>query len=131
MSSHSWLDVWKVFLDVVSREGIAMQIAIVLGTAFVAVMALEGIRASFFPKRIAESVALREAAPPPQPTLSAAPPLPMPAAPAQQDEIRAAWTASPEPLVYTPPPQHVTVNADCARRSSPRRMRVIGQRKPS
>jgi hypothetical protein len=129
MSSHSWLDVWKLFLDVVSRESIAMQIAAGLGAAFVAVMTLEGIRASFFPKRIVEAVKLRSAAPAPQPTLSAAPLSP----PVQEEDMRAAvWSPVPEleTIVRTPQPR-ATVNVEYGRRSSPRRMRVIGQRKPS
>ena len=120
MSSHSWADVWKVFLDMLSRESIAMQIAIGLGVAFFAVMALEGIRASFFPKRILARVALREAATLP-PSVSAAP--------VPQEDIRAAWTAPVEPMTYAPP--RLTVNSSHVRRSSPQRMRVIGQRKPS
>jgi hypothetical protein len=131
MSSHSWTDVWKVFLDVVSHETIVMQIAIVLGAAFAAVMTLEGIRASFFPKRIADAVTLRNAVPAPQPALAPAPApqTTLSAVPVPQEDMRAAWVAPPEPVAYTPP--RAMVNAEYARRSSPRRMRVIGQRKPS
>ena len=123
MSSHNWSDVWKLFLDLLSHESIAIQIAVVLGAAFVAVMALEGIRASFFPKRILEGAALRSAAPP----VAAAPIAPPP----PEEDMRAAlWSDAPEPVAYSPLPR-ITVNSDTARRSSPRRLRVIGARKPS
>ncbi len=126
MSSHSWLDVWKLFLDLLSRENTAVQIAIGLGAAFVAVMALEGIRASFFPKRILESAALRGAAPPPPPALSVVPQ-------EQGEDMRAAaWNPAPEvePIFYTPLPP-ATVNTGFARRSGPAQLRIIGARKPS
>lgn len=126
MSSHSWLDVWNLFLELLSRQSIAAQIAAGLGAAFVAVMTLEGLRASFFPKRILKGLALRDAVPAP----------PACAAPAAEEaDIRTAWTpvdvpafppAAPANPLLRPP-----VNAAFVRRSSPRRMRIIGQRKPS
>src|ERR1700748_2461852 len=71
MRAHDWKDVWTLFLDWMSHQTIPIQIAIGLGAAFVAVMALEGLRASFFPKRILESAVLRRALP--MPVKSAAP----------------------------------------------------------
>jgi hypothetical protein len=133
MSSHSWLDIWKLFLDVLSHEAIAMQIAVGLGTAFFAVMALEGIRASFFPKRIAERVALRAAAVPVAVQEEAAAPQ------IEQPDIRAAavQVENPAPVqtVYERPARLAsgpafTVNPGLSRRSSPQRLRVIGQQKP-
>jgi hypothetical protein len=124
MGSHSWTDVWKLFLDLLSRENIAMQIAIGLGAAFLAVMALEGIRASFFPKRIVESAALRSVAP--SAASAAAPSASSP----PKDDMRAAWNLPQEPVAYMPLPRN-TVNADQARRSTPQPLRVIGARKPT
>jgi hypothetical protein len=128
MSSHNWSDVWKLFLDLLSHESVVIQIASGLGAAFVAVMALEGIRASFFPKRILEGAALRSAAPP----VAAAPVAPPPPEEEEKEEdMRAAlWSDAPEPAAYSPLPR-ITVNSDIARRSSPRHLRVIGARKPS
>lgn len=114
MRAHDWTDVWTLFLDWMSHQTIPIQIAIGLGAAFVAVMALEGIRASFFPKRILESAALRNAGA-----------LQTPAGFTPQEIPQAAWTDEP---VVTPP---VTVNSETARRSSPPQMRILGQRKPS
>jgi hypothetical protein len=125
------LDVWKLFLELLSHENIGVQIATGLGAAFVAVMVLEGIRASFFPKRILEGAALRSPAPPVPSSPAAATPLSVVAPVQEVEDMRAAWTPepAPEPVLYTPLPR-ATVNADLKRRSSPRRMRVIGQRKP-
>jgi hypothetical protein len=131
MSSHSWSDVWKLFLDLLSHESVAIQIAMGLGAAFVAVMALEGIRASFFPKRILEGAALRNAAPPAAAAPIAVVAEPIAAPPSPEQDMRAAlWSDAPEPVIYSPLPR-ITVNSDTARRSSPRRLRVIGARKPS
>jgi hypothetical protein len=129
MSAHNWTDVWKLFLDTLSRENIAMQIGVGLGAAFFAVMALEGVRASFFPKRIAEAVALRNVQPVP---VTLAPPPQEVAFPAPEQDMRAAaWPAAPQqPVGYSLLPR-ITVNADTSRRSSPRPLRVIGARKPS
>ena len=41
-----WSDVWHAALSLIAQEPPFTQIAIVLGTAFVLVMALEGVRAS-------------------------------------------------------------------------------------
>ena len=114
MRAHDWTDVWNFFLDWMSHQTIPIQIAIGLGAAFVAVMALEGVRASFFPKRILESAALRNAGA-----------LQMSADFAPQEIPQAAW--SDEPAAAPP----VTVNSETARRSSPPQMRILGQRKPS
>ena len=129
MSAHSWTDVWKLFLELLSRESIAVQIAAGLGAAFIAVMALEGIRASFFPRRIIEGVALRAATPPAPPSRSAAPVM-------DDMDIRAGWDpvdafVFPQAVVTTGPRPGAMVNASYIRRSSPRHLRVIGARKPS
>jgi hypothetical protein len=115
MRAHDWTDVWNLFLNWMSHQNIPAQIAIGLGAAFIAVMAVEGIRASFFPKRIVESVALRNAAPPPARSASIMP----------QEEPGAVWSEAP---VAAAP---VTVNAEAVRRSGPQRLRVNGPRKPS
>jgi hypothetical protein len=130
MSSHSWTDVWKLFLEKMSGESIVMQIAIGLGVALVAVMVLEGLRASFFPKRILEAVALRNAAAPLAPTPSAPPAMDV-----KQEDMRAAWMAPVQPayaqsLAYARQAR-ITVNPQTYRRSSPQQLRIIGQRKPS
>jgi hypothetical protein len=114
MRAHDWTDVWNFFLDWMSHQTVPIQIAIGLGAAFVAVMALEGVRASFFPKRILESAALRNAGA-----------LQMSADFTPQEIPHAAW--SDEPAAAPP----VTVNSETARRSSPPQMRILGQRKPS
>jgi hypothetical protein len=126
MSSHSWTDVWKLFLDLLSRESVAIQIAAGLGAAFVAVMTLEGLRASFFPKRIADGATLRNAQSPAAPAFSE----PSQSASPEEDMRAAARNPEPEPISHIPLPRFA-VNADTSRRSSPRLMRVIGQRKPS
>jgi hypothetical protein len=115
MRAHDWTDVWNLFLDWMSHQTVPAQIAIGLGTAFIAVMAVEGVRASFFPKRILKSVALRNAEPAPTRSASIAP----------QEESHAIWSEVP---VNAAP---VTVNAEAVRRSGPQRLRVNGPRKPS
>jgi hypothetical protein len=53
MSRAGWIDVWNSALAAIAAEPVWFQIAIALGAAFAAVMCLEGIRASFFPRRYA------------------------------------------------------------------------------
>ena len=47
----SWSDVWTLALSVFSHQRIEVQILIGLMTAFLAIMVLEGLRASFFTRR--------------------------------------------------------------------------------
>ncbi|MGA7713801.1 MAG: hypothetical protein WCA81_18045 [Rhizomicrobium sp.] len=49
MSHAGWGDVWNLALTVVRAQTVPIQILIGLSAAFVAVMALEGLRASFMP----------------------------------------------------------------------------------
>jgi hypothetical protein len=49
MSHAGWGDVWNLTLAVVSAQTIPVQILIGLSAAFLAVMVLEGLRASFMP----------------------------------------------------------------------------------
>ena len=118
MRTQTWTDVWNLFLDVIARESVPVQIFAGLAVAFIAVMALEGLRASFFPKQIADGAALRR-------------PEPLP-----QREQPSAFTETPtviEPaLEYVAPPMLTAVNSGgdtSRRRSSPRALRVA--RKPS
>ena len=53
MSRAGWIDVWNSALVAIAAEPIWFQIAIALGAAFAVVMCLEGIHASFFPRRYA------------------------------------------------------------------------------
>jgi hypothetical protein len=54
----NWGDVWKLALSVFAQQRIEVQILLGLLAAFLAIMVIEGLRASFFPRR-------REAASPP------------------------------------------------------------------
>ena len=53
MSNAGWMDVRDAVLAALAAEPVWIQMALALATAFVAVMCLEGIRASFFPRRYA------------------------------------------------------------------------------
>jgi hypothetical protein len=64
MRGAGWLDVWDSVLAALAVEPTWFQIAVALGAAFAVAMCLEGIRASFFPRRYAETLARKYA---PQP----------------------------------------------------------------
>jgi uncharacterized protein YjeT (DUF2065 family) len=53
MSHAGWMHVWNSAVAAIAAEPIWYQIAVALGVAFAAVMCLEGIRATFFPRRYA------------------------------------------------------------------------------
>jgi hypothetical protein len=53
------MDVWKSAAAAAATEPVWIQLALVLGAVFVAVMCLEGIRASFFPRRYAAALTRR------------------------------------------------------------------------
>jgi hypothetical protein len=127
MRTHSWLDVWNLFLEVISHESIPVQIFSGLAVALIGVMALEGLRASFFPKRIADGVALRRPAPlPPSDKPMAFTETPTMMEPALE-YITPSVPSSPE---YVARPVLAAVNTgNLRRRSSPQPLRI--SRKPS
>jgi len=51
MVHSSWGDVWRLALGVFAGQRIEVRILIGLLAAFLALMVIEGLRASFFPKR--------------------------------------------------------------------------------
>jgi hypothetical protein len=59
MNHAGWGDVWRVAIATIATEPVWMQLALALGAAFAAVMCLEGIRASFFPRRYAATLVRR------------------------------------------------------------------------
>jgi hypothetical protein len=57
MSTAGWVDVWNLAVTVTGNEPVPVKILIGLGAAFVAVMFLEGVHASFLPTRYAALLA--------------------------------------------------------------------------
>jgi hypothetical protein len=89
------MDVWAATLAATASEPVWIQIALVLGAAFAAVMCLEGIRASLFPCRYAANLTNRyapDAKPGRLAALSAG-------GPPQPDRVK--YGAMPRPVVKT------------------------------
>ena len=57
MSHAGWVDVWNLAAGLVAGEPIHRQITIGLGAVFAAAMCLEGLYASFLPRRYAARIA--------------------------------------------------------------------------
>jgi hypothetical protein len=55
------MEAWKAAVSAAAAEPVWVQMALALGVALAAVMCLEGIRASFFPRRYAATVTDRYA----------------------------------------------------------------------
>jgi len=128
MSARSWGDVWNLTLQLMSREPIFLQIVAWLGVALFAVMALDGLRSNFFPRRAPPSKPLE---PPGAEPEIVAPPQMIEAEPASLVTNGTLARFAPPKAAFVQQPVHQMVNRPRAFRSSPRQTRVLGTRKPS
>jgi hypothetical protein len=92
----SWSDVWKLGLSVFAQQSIEVQILIGLAAAFCAVMVIEGLRASFFPRRRAAAIQ-PIAKPEQQAVFIPQPPAPQAMAIAPSQSFAAKRLAAPSP----------------------------------
>ncbi len=121
MRAGGWADVWTLILELISRELVPIRIAAGLAVAFVFVMVLEGLRASFFPKHIAERVAAVE----PAREEEDAGPSGHSFGSTEQQRSMAFGAAGASDREFA------MVNSNSAFRSSPQQLRVLRARKPS
>jgi hypothetical protein len=124
MGTRSWGGLWHLLIQLMSHEPIFVEIMAWVGVAFLAVMALEGIRSSFFPKRTESAVSTK-------PTAFQAADEPMTLAQAQS-QIPVSIAEESTPQVFTASPTvYQTVSRPRTFRSSPRETRILGARKQS
>jgi len=123
MSTRNWGDLWDLLIALMSREPIFVEIMFWLGVAFLAVMVLEGLRSSFFPKRTTEAAPSASA-----PSIEGADePMTLAQAqshiPANMAEESAASVPVASRQIYQ------TIDRSRVFRSSPRQTRILGTRK--
>jgi len=112
-----WSVLWSTFLAQMAREPVQVNILLVLAMAFIAVMAIEGIRSSFFPRRTVATM------PKPQAESDTT---------GDSDSHSAHAAASLEPMpLAAPRAPAAEVKRVFPRRSSPPLPRILRVRKPS
>ncbi|HUJ04343.1 MAG TPA: hypothetical protein VLW75_11940 [Rhizomicrobium sp.] len=117
MGAGNWSGLWSAFLALLAREPAHVNILAALAAAFLAVMALEGIRSSFFPRRMVAIASKPQAENP---------------ATGDGDSYQTHASAAFEPMLPAAPPRTAEkVKRAFPRRSSPAAPRILGVRKPS
>lgn len=111
MSIAGWHELGESIAKLVAQEPPFIQIMIILGGAFSAVMFLEGFRASFFPRREKPKVTAKEISlPPPEPSRVASVPrgpfletAKLPRKPKRQAAVSAKPFRTPRPKIRRAP----------------------------
>jgi hypothetical protein len=113
MNSAQWKDVWDLLVRLIAHQAPTVQIAIVLGLAFGALMIVEGLRANFWPRA--------KAPPPPRAAPAQGIVIPEPQAPV----LRSVRTFAAKPVERNPKRRETTISRHCALRPTIRRRGTV------